>query len=268
MGRKGGGRAGFMKASRVQVGNDDDDESDLEQAPPVAQQETQAANKKDDATPKENTISKKASAFLVGAKSDDDDNDSQDEERTASGETRGQMTQRHKRELKSLKEQIKRLGKKGKEEAARLTTDLEARHQEELSQLSVPNETQMIASLSDSLYGVSISGDKQPKKLTKAQKRREQKLKDDAEREARIAAENAELGESERVAEERELRLLLAPLGLSVKDIVPDGHCLYRSLGTYFIVVIVAALIDLLTIVYGIYSTPSIKFTLMLMMMQ
>uniref|UniRef100_UPI0035256292 hypothetical protein n=1 Tax=Salmonella enterica TaxID=28901 RepID=UPI0035256292 len=72
------------------------------------------------------------------------------------------------------------------------------------------------------------------KKLTKAQKRREQRAKEEAEREARIAAELADLGETERMAEERELQLLIEPLGLAVKDIPPDGHCLYRSLEDQF----------------------------------
>ena len=50
-----------------------------------------------------------------------------------------------------------------------------------------------------------------------------------AEREARIAAELAELGDTDRVLEERALKQLLAPLGLAIYDIPPDGHCLYRS---------------------------------------
>lgn len=31
--------------------------------------------------------------------------------------------------------------------------------------------------------------------------------------------------------EERELLALLRPLGLGIRPIPPDGHCLYRSLG-------------------------------------
>ena len=36
---------------------------------------------------------------------------------------------------------------------------------------------------------------------------------------------------ADRVVEERELAALLRPLGLVVRKIPPDGHCLYRSLG-------------------------------------
>jgi len=57
------------------------------------------------------------------------------------------------------------------------------------------------------------------------------KLREDAEREARIAAEVAEAGESAKDAEERELSVTLRPLGLRLREIPADGHCLYRSLG-------------------------------------
>lgn len=33
--------------------------------------------------------------------------------------------------------------------------------------------------------------------------------------------------------EERELQALLRPLGLGIRPIPPDGHCLYRSLGGF-----------------------------------
>ncbi|KAF8065793.1 OTU5 [Scenedesmus sp. PABB004] len=68
------------------------------------------------------------------------------------------------------------------------------------------------------------------KKPTKAQKRRDKAAARDAERDARIAAELDALGPSEREEEEKALRALLAPLGLGIKEIRADGHCLYRSL--------------------------------------
>ncbi len=40
-----------------------------------------------------------------------------------------------------------------------------------------------------------------------------------AEREQRIAAERAEMGDSERQVEEQQLLALLAPLGLTLRDI-------------------------------------------------
>lgn len=36
---------------------------------------------------------------------------------------------------------------------------------------------------------------------------------------------------ADRVIEQRELKAILRPLGLVIREIPPDGHCLYRSLG-------------------------------------
>jgi hypothetical protein len=58
-----------------------------------------------------------------------------------------------------------------------------------------------------------------PQRPSKAQKRREKHAARDAEREARIAAEKEALGTPERLAEEAELKALLAPLGLGIKEI-------------------------------------------------
>ena len=56
-------------------------------------------------------------------------------------------------------------------------------------------------------------------KPTKAQKRREQRAAEEADRDARIEAEQAEQGPSERQEETEQLHRMLDPLGLSVKDI-------------------------------------------------
>lgn len=60
----------------------------------------------------------------------------------------------------------------------------------------------------------------QAAKQTRAQKRRGARAAEEAEREARIAEEQATLGESDRAAEARELQALLDPLGLVVRDIL------------------------------------------------
>ena len=60
----------------------------------------------------------------------------------------------------------------------------------------------------------------QEAKQTRAQKRRGARAAEEAEREARIAEEQATLGESDRAAEARELQALLDPLGLVVRDIL------------------------------------------------
>ena len=245
MGRKGGGRAGFMKASRKGPDSDEEEEIAPKAAPgskePAKAADTSASNSE----PAKPVISKKAAAFLVGSgDGSDDGSDGEDnaQDCSASGETRGKMQQRHKREAKAMKDQVKRLGKKGKDEAAKLEAEMKSRHETELASLAPPSgrTTADVVAVADSLYSATLADDEaeaggasvKVKKPTKAQRRREQKAKDDAERDARIAAENAELGETERMAEEKALKKLLAPLGLAVKDIPADGHCLYRSLGT------------------------------------
>ena len=55
--------------------------------------------------------------------------------------------------------------------------------------------------------------------MSKAQKRRQAREQEDADREQRIADELAQMGDSKRVVEERSLAQLLQPLGLAVQDI-------------------------------------------------
>lgn len=238
MGRKGGGRAGFMKASRKGPDSDEEEEVAPKAASAAKEAPKEAKSSSSKSEPAQPVISKKAAAFLLdtGDGSDDSSDEDNAQDRSASGETRGHMQQRHKREAKAMKDQVKRLGKKGKDEAAKLEAEMKSRHATELASLApapAPTVADAVA-LADSLYSATLAegeeGAVRVKKPTKAQRRREQKAKDDAEREARIAAENEELGETERMAEEKELKKLLAPLGLAVKDIPPDGHCLYRSL--------------------------------------
>ena len=69
----------------------------------------------------------------------------------------------------------------------------------------------------------------QTKKPTKAQKRKQQQALREAEREARIAAEQAESGPSQREQEAEQLQAMLEPLGLVVREIqvsplVEDGQ--------------------------------------------
>lgn len=65
--------------------------------------------------------------------------------------------------------------------------------------------------------------------MSKAQKRRQAREQEEAERERRIAEEQAQMGDSERALEERSLAQLLQPLGLAVRDIpvsslTPPAH--------------------------------------------
>ena len=61
------------------------------------------------------------------------------------------------------------------------------------------------------------------KQPTKAQKRRQHQAEREAEREAELEAERAEQGESEKTIEDRELKEMLTPLGLTVR-FIQVGH--------------------------------------------
>lgn len=64
-------------------------------------------------------------------------------------------------EQKILKEQVKRLGKKGKDEAAKLEAEMESRHAAELAALAGERKQTAaeIVAVADSLYTVHLSGE-------------------------------------------------------------------------------------------------------------
>ena len=77
-------------------------------------------------------------------------------------------------------------------------------------------------------------GERRP---SKAQARKAKRAAEEAAREARIEAEKASLGPSDEALESDVLRARLAPLGLRVKDIRADGHCLYRAIDDQLVAV-------------------------------
>ena len=207
MGRKGGGRASFMKSAMRQPQSD----SEEEVAVPTPKDSTDQLEKTDIVDSCEATSSVQKSPV-------------------AGDETKGQLTQRHKREQKALKEQVKRMGKKGKEEGAKLIKEMEDRHAKELAEFEESSsEPAAVEHVTLSLYAADLGEGKK----SKAQKRREKLLREEKEREERIAAENEARGESERESEEKALLEKLSSSGLLIEDIPSDGHCLYRSIGEF-----------------------------------
>jgi hypothetical protein len=202
MGRKGGGRAAFMKAAQARNLVDSSCDEDIE-----AKKATGA-----ETIPTESKIDVKSEEVPEFSHGED--------------ETKGQMTQRHKREMKALKDRVKRMGKKGKEEGALLLKEMEERHGEEMKALEEVG-CKAVEEITLSLYSADIG----EQRKTKAQKRREKMIKEEIEREQRIAEENEAMGESDREAEEKALRAKLVLSSLAIKDIPSDGHCLYRSIG-------------------------------------
>ena len=59
----------------------------------------------------------------------------------------------------------------------------------------------------------------------------EKKAQRDQERDRRIAEGEAEAAmDNPRLREREKLTSLLSPLGLAIRDITPDGHCLYAAI--------------------------------------
>lgn len=182
---------------------------------------------------------------------------------TATG--REELAEKHRKEVKELraKAQALRKGvskgdkKKKKEvtaEVKALEEELDARHKAEVAELAaalqcslrLPGE-QSGSSMNGSLDLGDAVSDAMAKaeqkdggaeaegttKKSKAQKRRAKKAQLERERAQRIAdseAVEAAAGSNPRQLERERLSSILTPLGLAVKDITPDGHCLYAAI--------------------------------------
>jgi OTU domain-containing protein 6 len=179
------------------------------------------------------------------------------------GETLEQLEKRHTEEVDAVKEVTGKLGKgKGdKDKALRMEGEVSDRHyaetaaweeldearnppvpkatgdddeDEERKQISAPSLAPPVlemakASVADDGGEGNGFGGGAGGVMTKAMKRRLKKEGEEAERDARIQEEKANMGPSNRENEEKALKLLLTPLRLKIKDIKADGHCMYRS---------------------------------------
>lgn len=232
MARKGGGRAGFVRSAMRSKAQDDAAEEVGRVEEPAgagvasAVQEPEAV-----AAVSEQLSGVDLGAASPGAGAGDREVGSEDEASPAL-ESRGKMTQRHKRELKAVKDKAKRLGKKGKEEAARLEAETLARHAAELRDLDAregvstgPADPSAILSAVEAL-----AAPKEAAAPTKAAKRRAKRAAEDAERTARIERERIEEGETAGEAEAAQIETQLAALGLRRAEVQPDGHCLFRAI--------------------------------------
>ena len=203
MGRKGGGRAAFMKAAQTRNLDDSSTDEDTEEKKMTVMEKSPIDSRND-------VKSEEVSEISLPSEQ----------------ETKGQMIQRHKREMKALKDKVKRMGKKGKEEGALLLKQMEERHVKEVKALE-ETDSKNVEEVTLSLYSTDIG----EQRKTKAQKRREKMMKEEMECEQRIAEENEAMGETDREAEEKALEAKLVLSNLVIKDIPSDGHCLYRSIG-------------------------------------
>ncbi|KAL5795526.1 hypothetical protein ACOSQ2_000346 [Xanthoceras sorbifolium] len=162
-------------------------------------------------------------------------------------ETRDEMLSRHRREIAQLQNkevELKKAAAKGskaeqkakkkqvEEEITRLSAELKEKQAEELASLgyskSNGNEKSNLDNLVKAIAGVSVTNQHDHSKPSKGAKRREKRAQQEAAREQRIQEEQSNIV-SDRMVEDEKLEKKLEPLGLTVNEIKPDGHCLYRA---------------------------------------
>ncbi|KAH7578409.1 hypothetical protein JRO89_XS01G0377900 [Xanthoceras sorbifolium] len=162
-------------------------------------------------------------------------------------ETRDEMLSRHRREIAQLQNkevELKKAAAKGskaeqkakkkqvEEEITRLSAELKEKQAEELASLgyskSNGTEKSNLDNLVKAIAGVSVTNQHDHSKPSKGAKRREKRAQQEAAREQRIQEEQSNIV-SDRMVEDEKLEKKLEPLGLTVNEIKPDGHCLYRA---------------------------------------
>ncbi|KAL1567997.1 OVARIAN TUMOR DOMAIN-containing deubiquitinating enzyme 5 [Salvia divinorum] len=131
-----------------------------------------------------------------------------------------------KAEQKTKKKQVD-------EEIARLSTKLKERQAEELASLGFNSSSSSQKGKLDDLVvkaiaGVSITNKAEQPKLSKSAKKHKKRAEQDAAREQRIQEEQSQIV-SDRMIEDEKLEKKLEPLGFTINEIKPDGHCLYRA---------------------------------------
>ncbi|MQM07419.1 hypothetical protein Taro_040256, partial [Colocasia esculenta] len=130
-----------------------------------------------------------------------------------------------KAEQKAKKKQVE-------DEISRLSSQLKTKHSEELASLGYKNNENKdkgdIDSLVMAIAGVSCGSQNDSVKVSKSAKRRGRRAQQEAEREQRIQEEQSNII-SDKMIENERLEKKLEPLGLTINEIKPDGHCLYRA---------------------------------------
>ncbi|KAF5937290.1 hypothetical protein HYC85_024796 [Camellia sinensis] len=163
-------------------------------------------------------------------------------------ETRDEMLSRHRKEISQLQDKeiaLKKAAAKGskaeqkakkkqvEEEVSQLSANLKERHAEELASLGYSssndgNNRGNLDNLVKAIAGVSVTNQAEHSKPSKSVKRREKRAQQEAAREQKIQEEQSNIV-SDRIIENKKLEKKLEPLGLTINEIKPDGHCMYRA---------------------------------------
>ncbi|PIN16987.1 OTU (ovarian tumor)-like cysteine protease [Handroanthus impetiginosus] len=162
-------------------------------------------------------------------------------------ETLEEMLSRHRKETNDLQNKeiaLKKAAAKGskaeqkakkkqvEEEIQRLSVKLKERQADELASLGYTSSSGKqkgnLDNLVKAIAGVSVANHAEQSKPSKSIKRREKRAQQEAAREQRIQEEQSQIV-SDRSVENEKLKQKLEPLGLTINEIKPDGHCLYRA---------------------------------------
>lgn len=154
------------------------------------------------------------------------------------------LQQKHKREQKELQAKIQNLkhsvpkGDKKKKrqiaiDVAKLEAELDEKQSRELkeAETTTTGHSQIIdgvSSIAVTDEDVENTGD-QPKKISKAQKRREKKEAEEKARQQRLEEGEKEALHHSRNVEAKLFDELLTKKGLKIVEVTPDGNCLYKS---------------------------------------
>ncbi|KAF6146439.1 hypothetical protein GIB67_037739 [Kingdonia uniflora] len=161
-------------------------------------------------------------------------------------ETLEEALSRHRKEIAQLQNKetaMKKAAAKGSkaeqkakkkqvdDEIAKLSLDLKEKQAKELTSFGFSNgkeKSNDLDTLVKAIASASINSLGNSSKPNKGLKRREKRAQEEAAREQRIEEEQSNIV-STRMVEDDKLKKKLEPLGLSVVEIKPDGHCLFRA---------------------------------------
>uniref|UniRef100_A0A1B6EJC5 ubiquitinyl hydrolase 1 n=1 Tax=Cuerna arida TaxID=1464854 RepID=A0A1B6EJC5_9HEMI len=155
-----------------------------------------------------------------------------------------EIIQKHRKERKELQAKIQALKKsatKGdkkkkkevQEEIAKLESEMDQRHEEELAEFSSTTNNANITTVTDSLNNLTVQpeDDEVPgltqHRITKAQRRREKKATQLKQRELSITEQEVQNLQGVRNVEIQKIQEILKKRDLMVYEIPSDGNCLY-----------------------------------------
>ena len=133
-----------------------------------------------------------------------------------------QLEERHKKERSEHQSSVENSNSLSE---ANEGTDESKNHAQKAS-----NEVSENAASTDTSVEVNEEELQRQRKMEKARRKREKQKEKERRREEEIAAEKAAtLGRTPRDLENAQLKQILQPLNLAVRDVPADGHCLYRA---------------------------------------